>query len=97
MQKDIVPQSNDKQRFNKLCRLLLATLVASTKGKTVNTQIRGTKEEIDAIKEAMLASRQFQEELHKPNATVDSVMKKLNLKNSSAAKFEKVFGISWPL
>jgi len=59
--------------------------------------IRGTREEIDAVANAMLASRRFQQELERPGASVDSVMEKLGLYHASQREFERVLGVKWPL
>lgn len=78
-------------------KVFLASLGAWAIGKYVGTKIRGSREEIEAVTNALSASRRFQEELHKPGATVDSVIDKLHLKNMSASEFERVLGVRWPL
>jgi hypothetical protein len=84
-------------RLNLLGKVFLTSLAAWLVGKAVNLKIRGTPEEVNAVAEAMLASRRFQEELNRPGATVDSVMNKLNLKHASVREFEQVLGIKFPL
>lgn len=88
---------NEFLELNLLGKIFLATLGAWFVGKVVNTKVRGTPEQIDALAKAMVASRRFQDELKKPGATVDSVAKKLNVKNMSASEFERVFNVKWPL
>ena len=66
-------------------------------GKIVNTKLRGNQSEVTAISNALLASRKFQDELRRPGASVQSVIEKLQVKNMSAAEFERVFGVRWPL
>lgn len=78
-------------------KLFLASLGAWMVGKTVNTKIRGNSDEITAVSNALMASKKFQEELHRPGATVDSVIEKLHIKQMSAAEFERVLGVRWPL
>lgn len=78
-------------------KLILASLGAWFVGKVVNTKIRGNKDEVTAIANALLASRRFQDELYKPGATVQSVVEKLKIKQMSAVEFERVLGIAWPL
>ena len=78
-------------------KLLLASLGAWMVGKAVNTKVRGTEDEIDAIVNALHSSRRFQDELRKPGATVRSVMEKLRVKQMSAEEFERVLGVEWPL
>ena len=55
------------------------------------------QEEIDAVTNAMVSSRRFQDELNKPGASVSSVMDKLNLKHATAKDFERILGIPWPI
>ena len=84
-------------QLNFVGKLLLASCAAWLAGKLVNTKVRGSREEIDAVVEALLSSKKFQEELNMPGATVESVVDKLGLKHASAEKFERVLGIPWPL
>lgn len=78
-------------------KIFLASLGAWMVGKYVNTKIRGSRDEVTAVSNALMASKRFQEELRKPGATVQSVMDKLHVKQMSASEFERVFGIKWPL
>jgi hypothetical protein len=82
---------------NLLGKLFFTAIGCWLVGKATNTILRGTQSEINAIANAMMASKRFQEELKRPGATVDSVMDKLNLKHASAATFERVLGVKWPL
>lgn len=72
-------------------------LGASLLGKVVNAKIRGTESQINAVYNAMWASKKFHDELKKPGATVDSVVQSLSAKHMTTREFEKVFGIPWPL
>jgi hypothetical protein len=78
-------------------KLLVASLGAWLVGKYTNTKLRGSSEEVEAVKNALLSSRKFQDELQRPGATVASVMEKLRIKQMSAAEFERVLGVRWPL
>lgn len=60
-------------------------------------KIRGTKEQIKAIMDAITSSKAFQDEVNKPGATIDGVIQKLNLKNMNKSNFERLTGKSWPL
>jgi len=60
-------------------------------------KIRGTPEQINAVIEALMASKSFQQELKKPGATVESVIEKLNLKNMTKERFKQLTGRPWPL
>ncbi len=78
-------------------KLLLASLGAWLVGKVVNTKIRGNQDEMNAVANALMASRRFQDELHRPGASVQSVIEKLKIKQMSASEFERVLGVAWPL
>lgn len=78
-------------------KLLLASIGAWLVGKSVNTKIRGTQQEIRAIANALMSSKRFQAELRRPGATVESISQKLKLKHTSAVEFERVLGVRWPL
>lgn len=90
--------SGDRQmKLNLIGKLFFTACAAWLVGKATNTKLRGTKEEVDAIYNAMVSSKRFQEELKKPDASVASVMAKLGLKKASVEEFEKILGIPWPL
>ncbi len=82
---------------NLLGKILLVAVGAWLVGRATNLKIRGTRDEIDAITSAMMASRRFQDELGRPGATVETVMEKLGLKHATARQFEEILGIEWPL
>lgn len=82
---------------NMLGKIFLASIGAWLVGRATNLKLRGTRQEVEAISNAMLASHRFQSELQRPGATVESVMQKLNLKHATARQFEEVLGIPWPL
>jgi len=91
-----------KQRLNELHTNLLGKIfytacAAWLVGKAVNLKIRGSDSEVNAIANAMLASRRFQDELRRPGATSDSVVQKLGLKHASAREFERILNVPWPL
>lgn len=84
-------------RMNLLGKVFFATLGAWLVGKFVNTKLRGSASEIEAIGNALASSKRFQDELNRPGATVDSVVQKLGIKHMSASEFERVLGVPWPL
>ena len=84
-------------KFNILGKIFFATLGAWLVGKVINTKLRGSRDEVEAVANALSASRRFQDELNRPGATVDSVVQKLGVKHMSAAEFERVLGVPWPL
>jgi|SRR5579871_2488168 len=84
-------------KLNLLGKIFFVTAAAWLVGKAVNMKIRGTPDEVQAVANAMMASRRFQDELNHPGASVESVMQKLNLKHASAREFERILGVPWPL
>lgn len=84
-------------KLNLIGKVLLASIGAWAVGRVTNVKIRGSKEEIDAIINAMLSSKRFQDELSKPDATVQSVVDKLKLKNTDAEEFERILGVPFPI
>lgn len=83
--------------MNLLGKIFFTALGAWLVGKATNMKVRGTEDEVQALSNAMLSSRRFQEELRAPGASVESVMQKLGLKHASAKEFERILGIPWPL
>lgn len=83
--------------FNLLGKLTLAALGAWLVGKATNLKLRGNKQQVNAVANALLASRKFQDELKRPGASLESVMQKLRVKNMNAREFERTFGVKWPL
>lgn len=90
-------QPINELKVNLLGKVFFATLGAWLIGKVVNTKLRGNRDEIEAIGNALASSRRFQDELNRPGATVDSVIQKLGIKHMSASEFERVLGVPWPL
>jgi hypothetical protein len=93
---------NDRQPLNELQlnllgKIFFGTVAASLVGKIVNTKLRGSKEQIDAVAAALMASKKFQDELNRPGASVESVVQKLGVKHMSASQFERTLGVPWPL
>lgn len=87
----------DSYEISTVGKIFLAGVAAAALGKMSGIKIRGTQEEIDALKSALLASKAFQDELHRPDATVQSIMDKLQLKNITAKNFKEKLGVPWPL
>lgn len=92
----------DKNQLNELHLNLLGKIfftacAAWLVGRATNLVLRGTQQEINAVANAMTASRRFQDELKRPGATVETVMDKLGLKHATAREFERILGVPWPL
>lgn len=92
-----MPQPINELHTNLLGKVLFVAIGAWLVGRATNLAIRGSRSDVQVVVDAMLASKRFQDELKRPNATVQSVMDKLNLKHASVAEFERVLGIKWPL
>lgn len=82
--------------LNLLGKIFLAGVAAWCIGKATNLKLRGSKQEIDAVAQALMSSRRFQEEMSEPGATVQSVMQKLGMKQLSAQEFQRVLGVPFP-
>ena len=91
-----------KEKLNELHvngvgKLLFVSVAAWLAGKAISMRIRASKREALALARAMIASKKFQQEISKPGATVDSVMRVMSDKTRSAREFEACFGQRWPL
>jgi len=60
-------------------------------------KIRGTPEQIQALKDALSTSKEFQDEIGEQGATIEDVIEKLKEKNLSRARFKEITGKEWPL
>jgi len=60
-------------------------------------KLQGTPEQIAAMTEVIKASKEYQEELKREGATVETVMQKLNAQNLAKKAFEEKTGKAWPL
>lgn len=87
----------DHYKISTVGKIFLAGVALAALGKMSNLKVRGTPDEIEALKNALMSSKKFQDELHRPGATVQSIMDHLHLKNISAAEFEHRLGVPWPL
>lgn len=82
---------------NLLGEIFYVTLGAWLVGRQPVTKIQGTRLQVETVTRAMVATRNFQNELQRPGATVGTISERLEAKNVAAMEFEKVFGTSWPL
>lgn len=93
----MAPVPLNELKLNLLGKIFFAAVGTWLVGKPCNLKIRGTPEEVKAVANAMKASKQFQEELERKGATVESVMQRLGMKHAAAREFEKQLGVPWPL
>jgi hypothetical protein len=84
-------------KLNLLGKVMFAAVGSWLVGRPTNMKIRGTVEEVTAFRSALLASRNFQAELERSGATVESVMQCLGLKHGAAREFERIMGVPWPM
>lgn len=68
-----------------------------TKDAQFHFKIKGTPEQVQAMANAVFASKRFQETIAKPDATIEEVIEKLNQKNLSAKEFANATQHDWPL
>lgn len=90
---------SDEQRAKKslLEQIFFSAAMSWLAGNGVPLKIDGTAEEVNIVKEALEASREFINELHNESATPETVMNLLQKKNVVAEKFKKTYGINWLL
>ena len=68
-----------------------------TKDAQFHFKIKGTPEQVQAMANAVFASKKFQETIAKPGATIEEVIEELNKKNKTAKEFASIVGNDWPL
>jgi hypothetical protein len=84
-------------KLSPIGKLFFASVIGWIFGKKLNMKLRGDPEKVQAVANAIIASKKFQDELKKPGATIESVLKALNLKKEMAKQFEEISGMPWPL
>ncbi len=77
-------------------KIFVAGIAAWLIGQKTRLKIRGSKEEVEKLAAALVASRKFQDELARDGATAESVIEKLGLKNATAREFTQLTGVPWP-
>lgn len=60
-------------------------------------KVRGTPQQMRAVIDAIVSSKDFQREIGRPGATIDSVVNKLRLRNLTKQRFQQMTGKPWPL
>lgn len=92
---DLTINENESRSMKQILFASIATWLVE--GKLDKLYLEGTDSQIDALKDAMLASKDFQDELYKPQATLQSLSEKLEIKSRAAKIFEKELGMPWLL
>lgn len=78
-------------------KLFLAGIAAATLGFPTHLKVRGNPDQVVAIKDAIQATRAFQDELKRVDVTVQQIMDKLEAKNQAAQRFTQATNLPWPV
>lgn len=79
-------------------KLFFASVLTSmATGQRSPFKVTGDPHKIETLSRAVQSSKRFQDELRRPGATVDSVIRQMDVKNMDAKTFERVFGVKWPI
>jgi hypothetical protein len=85
-------------KMTTLGKLFFASLLTSmATGQKSPFKVTGDPHKIDILSKAVQSSKKFQDELKRPGATVDSVIRQMDIKNMDAKTFERTFGVKWPI
>ena len=85
-------------KMTTLGKLVFASLlVTMSTGKSSPFKLSGEQRKIDILAKAVQSSKNFQDEIKRPGATVDSVIRAMDMKNIDARNFKSVFGADWPI
>lgn len=98
----VMPLSEGKtllveRQLTTMSKILLFIVGAWLVGKFFKLKVRGSQQQISALSSAMMSSKRFQDELKRPGASLNGVLEKLKVKNMDADRFQKTFGIKWPV
>lgn len=83
-------------RLSTTGKVFVAGIAAWLVGQKTRLKIRGSREDVEKLAAALVASRRFQDELSREGATAESVIEKLGLKNATAREFTALTGVPWP-
>lgn len=78
-------------------QIFLTSIGAWLTGKRVDTRLRGSKLQMEALVAATEASLRLHEVLNAPNVTIDTATKAMRDKRQATDKFEFLLGMKWPL
>lgn len=85
-------------KMTTLGKLFFASLLTSmATGQRSPFKVTGDPHKIEILSKAVQSSKKFQDELKRPGATVDSVIRQMDVKNMDAKTFERTFGVKWPI
>jgi hypothetical protein len=79
-------------------KILFGTLACALEnGGMTNLKIQGDPIKIISFIKVLLATKNYQNELKEPFASIESISTKLIEKNQAAKEFELIMGVAWPL
>jgi hypothetical protein len=93
-----LPSSVQTYKMTTLGKLVFASLLTSmATGNKSPFKLSGDPRKLDVLSKVVQSSKRFQDEIKRPGATVDSVVRAMDIKNMDAGVFRSVFGATWPL
>lgn len=90
-------QNLKEAQLSTISKLFLAGVAGWLIGNKVMMKVKGTQNEMRQFAAALIASKQFQNELTKSDASAETVMEKLQTKNEATREFTDATGIDWPM
>lgn len=85
-------------RMTTLGKLVFASIITTmVTGQRSPFKLSGDPRKIDILSKAVQSSKRFQDEIKRPGASVDSVIRALDAKNIDANNFRSIFGVDFPL
>lgn len=79
-------------------KVFFASLVAwIVNDAKLNWKIKGDSREVEFFTKAVFAVKRYHDEVKSPQATIDSVIQKINEKNKAIFEYEEAFGRKLPL
>lgn len=93
-----MPSVVPSYQMTTLGKLFFASLITSAlTDRPSPFKLSGDRRRIEVLARAVQSSKRFQDEIKRPGATVDSVIRALDLKNVDSRNFERVFGVRFPM
>lgn len=85
-------------KMTTLGKLVFASIITTmVTGQRSPFKLSGDPRKIETLSKAVQSSKRFQDEIRRPGATVDSVIRALDAKNIDARNFRQIFGTDFPL
>jgi hypothetical protein len=95
---DLSSYTGKSYKLTTLGKLFFASLLSSmTTGKKSPFNVTGDKNKIDLLMKVVQSTKKFQDEIKNPAASIDSVIRAMDMKNIDANNFEQIFLFPWPL